>query len=147
MPRWLSPQLCERLSQGDIFRPGWDADDEDEEAGIIVLSHNCEIDKSTGVVVASYILQQDTDRGLWGDLVRNRVARGWIVPDTSAPGWVNFRTVRALPIEALTARLGNRLHSMTPDGRDVLIIKFFQFLRRHLPDDSYDQTNEDRIDR
>jgi hypothetical protein len=145
VPQWLRPELCERLSQGDLFGPGWDAGLETPQGRIVVLTHNCEIEKTTGILVASYILKENADPGLWGGLVKETSARGWIIPGVVPEGYVNFRTIRSMPLEILNSRLDKRLHSMTPDGRDVLALRLFLFLRRHLPEESYDQVKEDRV--
>jgi hypothetical protein len=141
----MAARLCERLSQGDIFPPQWDDDIGRIEGPIVVITHNCEIDKTTGVLVADYVLKEQADPGLWGALVKNASARGWLIPDTAQAGYVNFRTLRALPSDLLNARLQRRMHSMTADGRDVLALKLYQFLRRHLPNETYDQAREDQV--
>lgn len=113
---------------------------------IVVLTHNCEIEKTTGgILVASYIPKEDAGGGLWGDLLKGNSARGWVIPDAVLSGYVNFRTLRTLPLPVLNSRLDKRLHSMTPDGRDVLASRLFLFLRRHLPAGEYDQSDEDRV--
>lgn len=112
---------------------------------VVVLTHNCEGDKSKTVLVADYVLQRDTDKGLWGHLLANRATRGWVVPGLEPAGYVAFRTIRSIPVETLTGRLDRRLCSMTADGRDVMALQLFQFLRRHLPNEPYDQAKEDAM--
>jgi hypothetical protein len=112
---------------------------------LIVLTHNCEIDKSPDVLVSEFVLRAHTDAGQWGHLVANRMARGWVIPDARPEGYVNFRTLRTIPKDLLQSVLEKRVHSMTPDGRDVMVGMLYRFLRRSAPLTDYDKSKEDAL--
>jgi hypothetical protein len=130
----FAAQLEQQLSQGDVFPHGWDADPQTPLGPVVVVSENCDIDKTDTVLVADLFRDQDTDASLLGDI---RAGRVWRALHFTGQGyWTNLRTIRPIPKSRLQARLDRRLCSMTSMGRLALAAKVFAFLTYKLPPDS-----------
>lgn len=96
-----------------------------------MLSHGCDIDKTSKVLVAHLAGVADAPDGLWGNIRAGRVWHALHIPGTQF--WVNLRDIRMVEKELLAERLDARSHGMTDDGRKALAAKVFSFLARVLP--------------
>ncbi len=132
MPEFFTAALTDLLSQGDVFDSGWDDDLPDPVGPLIVLSHDCEVDKSQSLLVASLVLANDTPPSLLGHIKVGRVFHAFYLHGVT-DAWVNFRTTHPINKSVLLAGLHRRRASMTSDGKDSLAAKYFSFLTRSLP--------------
>lgn len=130
----FAAEIEEELSQGDVFRSGWDKDREANACPpVLVLSEECEIDKAPTVLVADVEAEATTEGGLWSNLIGGRVWHALYLPGCAEPGWANLRKTHPVPKEQLIEVMDRRLHSMTPMGRDILAGKYHSFLTHSLP--------------
>lgn len=99
----------------------------------MVLSNDCDIDKSDTVLCVTVVPDEAATPSLLGDLKRGRVFHGLYLEGIEGGGWINLRTIAPVGRSLLLENLAQRLRSMTDDGRVALAAKVFGFLTRSLP--------------
>lgn len=129
----FAADVAQELSQGDVFHPNWDIDRAEPIGPVVVLSHDCEIDKSPTTLVAQIELPANTPDGLLGHIKSGRVWHALWLGAPAIEGWINFRTIRPIETALLLSRTAYRVASMTVDGRDLLTARILGFLTRGLP--------------
>lgn len=136
MPGLFADALDPQLSQGDIFPPDWDYDQRQRLGPLLLLSHSCEVDKSTAVLAADIVTDLQTPAGLLGDIRRGRVFHTFYLEGSTFGGWANLRTARPIDCALLRSHVARRTQPMSEEGRAALAGKFFSFLTRALPPSS-----------
>ena len=145
MPDQLFADLPrDELSQGDLFDDIPHAEllgDRriDGRFWLVVLSHDCEIDKpaTTIVLCVRARILTDLDAGRAGDLRAGRVLNAMHLPAVSSfpEGYVDFRFIYRVPKIDLEHAIadGQRVASMSDDGRTALVTYLFRYFARQGP--------------
>jgi hypothetical protein len=120
------------LSQGDIFPAAWD-DRSIIVDPVVIVSHDCDIDKADTVLTAAIVQDAATPVGILGDIKAGRVWHALYLAGCEVPGWANWRMIRYVEKAALDRIPHRRVQSMTPIGRAVLAGSVFQYLTRLKP--------------
>lgn len=130
-----------KLSQGDIF---FDIDlidsaiphNSPQKRKIIVLSHNCEIDKPNNQAVLTCGIRQlsEVNLGLQNDIRASRVVNCMYLPAGSNMGesFIDFRQIFRVNKFYLNEAMntGFRLCSITDEAQMALTMSFYKFLSR-----------------
>jgi hypothetical protein len=129
LPGLFADALRAELSQGDIYPENWTQG----ESSLVVLSNDCEIDKSPIVLVVRIVADASTSPSLLGDIKRGRVFHALYLEGNALGGWANLRTIGPTHRDPLLENIGRRAASMHEEARIAFAAKVFSFLTRTLP--------------
>lgn len=139
-----SAALANELCQGDVFI---DVEIRETLAGVtrtstrvvVLLSHDCEIDKRAETLLGCVARPiSDVSAGDAGNIQAGRVVNAMHLPAVGAlpESFIDFRFIYRLErgmIDRL-AEQGNRVASMTENGRTALVAMMFRYFARRLPE-------------
>lgn len=141
----FAPTLRDLLSQGDLvsrvtvveYREGQPISGEYD---VVVLMHDCEIDKPGNHILLCVRARQVADLapGQIGDVRRGRVNNAMHLPAVrnSPESFIDFRMIYRVPRREIDRGLreGRRVASMTEDGRTAMITYLYKYFARRMPD-------------
>jgi hypothetical protein len=137
------PALADALCQGDVFLriPVSERTGEvtrDATPNVILLSHDCDIDKRDAVLLVCEARPITTlPGGIAGDIRRGRVKNAMHVPAVNSlpESFLDFRFIHRVArtlIDQAHAE-ARRAASMSEDGRAALLTYLYRFFARRLP--------------
>ena len=139
-----------KLSQGDIINKVLLLDSavpaaSPGERNVIILSHDCEIDKPSNevLIVAEVKLLAEMERiksGIKGDIQKGRVRNVMYLEPYGqlAESYVDFRYIFRVAKKSLeeNLKLGLRIASLNEESKQALCIFFERYLFRKLPSET-----------